>query len=86
MNDEVKIYMELAGIIYKEKREFQVFLHIVETQDNDLLLMATIASNSFFAVAKAASKGVVQTTAPLSEIMSMLAEEESKIDVEEDMG
>lgn len=86
MNDEIKIYLDLAGILYKEKTEFQVFLHIVETQDEDLLLVATIASNSFYAVAKAASKGVVQTTAPLSEIMSMLEEEESKIDVADNMG
>lgn len=86
MTDELKIYLELAGILYKEKSEFQVFLHIVETQEDDLLLVATIASNSFYAVAKAASRGTVQTTAPLSEILAMLKEEESKIDVEEDMG
>jgi hypothetical protein len=46
MTDEVKIYMHLAGILYKEKSEFQTFLHIVETQDHDLLLVATIATNS----------------------------------------
>jgi hypothetical protein len=83
MTDEVKIYMHLAGILYKEKSEFQTFLHIVETQDHDLLLVATIATNSFYAIAKAAGKGTVQATAPFSEIISLLKEEEEKIDIEQ---
>lgn len=86
MSDEVKIYLDRAGILYKEKDKYQVFLHVVETQERDLLLVATIASNSFYANIKAASKGTVQTTAPFAEILTMLEVEESKIDQAENMG
>jgi hypothetical protein len=83
--DELKIYLELAGILYKEKKEYQVFLHIVETEDS-LLLVGGIASNSFYAIAKAASRGKVIATAPFAQILAMLKEEERKIDIEHNNG
>lgn len=83
--DELRIYLELTGILYKEKKEFRVFLHIVETDDS-LLLVGGIASNSFYAIAKAASRGKVLATAPFAEILALLQEEERKIDIEHNNG
>ena len=79
MEEVVKIYLDLPKILYKEKTEYQVFLHIVE-DENDLKLVATIASNEWYAIAKAAAEGVVHTTARFSEIMNMLKKEAERID------
>ncbi len=78
MEPETKIYLETAGILYKEKAEYQTFIHVVEDAEGTLTLLATVASNSFYAAAKVAPHGKIITYAPLAEMIQALKEEETR--------
>lgn len=71
------VYLDLVAINYEEQEKWRTYLHLVESEDG-IGLIVTIASNSMFAIIKAAGQGYkVINTITLLQIFEKMANSEA---------
>lgn len=76
-----KIKLRAVSIKYEERDKYRVFIQVGENKETGLVtVLATVASNSFFANLQSGAEYDILYTAELTQIMAQLKERDDKVD------